>query len=162
MGDRLIPQHEAVLGGLHTVRGYPEAVVAGDKMYVATFEYRFHLPRILRPVSSFTEEEREKLRKKLPLVSAPFRYRPDNVYGQPDWDLILRVFFDVGRVEQERIKPYEANHTIRGTGFGLELRIKSNISLRADYGITLDDVEQTENAVESGDDRVHGVITISF
>ncbi|NQT86470.1 hypothetical protein HQ560_06870, partial [bacterium] len=160
--NRLIPQHEAVLGGLYTVRGYPEAVVAGDTMYVATGEYRFHLPRIFKPVSAFTEAEREKLKTKLPMVSAPFRYRPDNVYGQPDWDLILRIFYDVGRTTSERMKPYETNTTLSGAGFGLELRIKSNVSLRADYGVALDDVEHGSEAVESGDNRVHGVITISF
>lgn len=45
--DRLIPNEQAVAGGLYTVRGYPESVVAGDTAIYGSVEYRFHLPRAL-------------------------------------------------------------------------------------------------------------------
>ena len=46
---RLIPNYEQVAGGLFTVRGYDEAVVAGDTTFIGSFEYRFHLPRSFAP-----------------------------------------------------------------------------------------------------------------
>ena len=44
---RLIPNYEQVVGGMYTVRGYDESVVAGDTVIVASAEYRFHLPQAL-------------------------------------------------------------------------------------------------------------------
>ena len=43
--SRLIPQAEQAIGGLYTIRGYPESIVAGDSAIVASLEYRYHLPR---------------------------------------------------------------------------------------------------------------------
>src|SRR5262249_13422652 len=46
---RLVPSLEMIAGGADTVRGYPESVVAGDTVVVATAEYRLHVPRLLAP-----------------------------------------------------------------------------------------------------------------
>ncbi|MEI9893473.1 MAG: hypothetical protein WDN28_06125 [Chthoniobacter sp.] len=42
---RLAPELQMTVGGFDTVRGYPEALAAGDSVMVATAEYRFHVPR---------------------------------------------------------------------------------------------------------------------
>jgi hemolysin activation/secretion protein len=39
---RLIPQVEKIAGGLHTVRGYPQAATSGANVYVCRSEYRLH------------------------------------------------------------------------------------------------------------------------
>jgi len=64
-GNRLIPQEEEVVGGLYTVRGYPESVVAGDTIFIGSAEYRFHYPRAMRPRESTST-----------LFGQPFRWAP--------------------------------------------------------------------------------------
>src|SRR5882672_6588321 len=71
--NRLIPQEEEVVGGLFTVRGYPESVVAGDSIFVGTLEYRFHYPRS-RP---FMDVEKQKR-----LFGKTFRWVPEAPYGK--------------------------------------------------------------------------------
>jgi len=155
-GDRLIPQLEHVIGGFYSVRGYPESIIGGDSSYVATAEYRFHVPRIFRPQAK---------PRKLPVFNEPFRLAPQQVYGRPDWDLILRAFYDVGRVVSNHPQVFEQDITIQGCGVGLELRVKSNFSVRCDYAVALDDVPDPQantNAVSSGHNRIHTVVTVSF
>ncbi|HUT36114.1 MAG TPA: ShlB/FhaC/HecB family hemolysin secretion/activation protein [Planctomycetota bacterium] len=156
MGSRLIPQYEMVIGGAYTVRGYPESIAVGDSACVASAEYRFHVPRVFRPQAQVA---------KLPGFNQPFRFAPQQVYGRPDWDLVLRAFYDVGHVENTRAKEFEVDRTIRGAGVGVELRIKDNFSLRCDYGVALDDIRDPvtdEKRVNSGDHRIHTICTLSF
>ena len=47
--DRLVPQFQQVAGGMFTVRGYEQSIVAGDSVVIGSAEYRFHLPRMLDP-----------------------------------------------------------------------------------------------------------------
>ena len=51
LNDRLIPNAQRVVGGFFSVRGYPEAIVSGDSAVFGTVEYRFHVPRALKPAS---------------------------------------------------------------------------------------------------------------
>ena len=168
MGDRLIPQHEYVAGGIYTVRGYPESIVAGDSAYVFTAEYRFHVPRILKPYATRNAELEAQKKEadagpaKLPLFNTPFKFAPQQVYGRPDWDLILRAFYDIGRVVQVHRQTYETDSTIEGVGVGFEFRFKSNISVRCDYAVTLDSVNTGNRHVSRGDNRIHAVFTFSY
>ncbi|MFW6161561.1 MAG: ShlB/FhaC/HecB family hemolysin secretion/activation protein [Planctomycetota bacterium] len=152
LGDRVIPQHQHVAGGLYTVRGYPESVVAGDSVAVFTAEYRFHVPRILAP--------REP--KMMPVLNQPFKFAPQQVYGRPDWDLIARVFYDAARVTNVHKAVFEDDYTLSGTGVGLEFRFKRYLSVRCDYAVTLDTVQTTTRDVEAGHNRIHTVVTITF
>ena len=70
---RLIPQANGAIGGLFSVRGYPQSTAVGDTLVVSSFEYRFHIPRVL-PV------RRQPL--SLPLVG-DFRLSPQQIYGRP-------------------------------------------------------------------------------
>ena len=153
LGDRLIPQLEYVVGGFYTVRGYPESAVAGDSVYVATAEYRFHVPRIFKPKPKPV---------KLPVFNVPFRFAPQQLYGKPDWDLILRAFYDVGRVALYQRAPYERNQTLQGAGVGIELRFKSNFSIRCDYAVTLEDITTQTEKINSGHNRIHAIATLAF
>ena len=92
---RLIPQASQVIGGLYSVRGYDPSVSVGDSVWIASAEYRFHLPRSL-PIA------REPL--DLPVIG-DFRAAPQQVYGRPDWDFVIRAFVD-HRYAARRIRPH--------------------------------------------------------
>jgi hemolysin activation/secretion protein len=150
--DRLIPNEQAVAGGLYTVRGYPESVVAGDSAVYGSVEYRFHLPRALptndNPPTAF---------------GRPFRVAPDGQGGRPDWDLILKVFLDAARVLNSRRLAFESNETLVSTGIGAELVIANNVSFRTDWGIVLDETgSDTQDPVRVGDSRWHFVLTVLY
>lgn len=147
---RLVPNFEQVIGGLYSIRGYPESVVAGDTVLIGSVEYRWHIPRSL-PVQPDPS--------KTPLFGQPFRWSPQQPYGRADWDLILRAFFDAGRaINSERLS-FEDDQTLLGTGLGLEFLFKRNLSVRMDWGIAL---EEVEGEVDSGDSQIHFSATILF
>lgn len=145
-GGRLIPQAEDVVGGLYTVRGYTESLVAGDNSIIGTAEYRFHLPRAL------------SVREPGTLFGKSFRYAPDQPYGRPDWDLILRGFVDAARVTNSDRQSFEQDETLIGTGIGAELVFRRNLNIRIDWGIALEDAAD----VDAGDNRVHFVATLLY
>ncbi len=126
--ERLIPQQLGVAGGLYTVRGYPESVVSGDMMLLVSGEYRLHLPQLLgidaNPTPIFGMGE-------------PFRLRPQFGYGATDWDLILRGFVDVGRVENVDRLSFENDDTLIGAGIGIQLQVLRHLDLRLDLGFPL-------------------------
>ena len=148
-GNRLVPQFEQVIGGLYSVRGYPQSVLAGDSVLVLNAEYRFHLPRALgiQPVPS-------------ELFGEPFRFVPQTVFGRPDWDLIFRGFFDVGRTYISKKLPFEAEGILMGAGVGVELQLKQNLDFRVDWGVALRDVPS--RGVEAGSSRVYFVLSLAF
>ena len=144
------PNFVNVAGGFYSVRGYPEAFVIGDHGYVATAEYRYHLPRGLTPgpVGEFGDQ--------------PFRWRPQQTLGRPDWDLIVRGFLDVGRTVNEDRLAFEMDETLVGAGIGAELAIKRNFSLRLDWGFVLNAVDNGVDDEDVGDNRLHAQITILY
>jgi hemolysin activation/secretion protein len=148
-GSRLIPQAEQVLGGLYTVRGYPESIANGDSMFVGTVEYRYHVPRDF----SIEPEPRK-------FMGQDFRWAPQYVYGRPDWDLILRAFFDGGRTYNSNRQSFESDDTLLGTGIGVEFVFRRNLDVRLDWGIALKDVPAAN--VDAGDNRLHFVLTVLF
>lgn len=148
-GTRLIPQMQQVAGGLYSVRGYEESVVAGDTVFIGSLEYRFHIPRVfkIQPNPSTTR-----------LFNKPFRFAPQQVYGRPDWDLIFRAFFDAARaIKSDRLST-ESHDTLMGAGIGLEFQFQRNINLRVDWGIALEEA----GGVDDGNDEIHVVATFLF
>ena len=150
---RLIPNYQRVVGGLFTVRGYDESVVAGDSVFIGTAEYRFHLPRTFAPDPQ-------------PAVffGTPFRFAPQYKYGPVDWDLILKAFVDVGVTSNSDRKSFEEDNTLVGVGVGAELALSRHFRARVDLGVALDDAETIGGRVEneSGDVRVHFQVTLVF
>jgi hemolysin activation/secretion protein len=146
--SRLPPNFQQVLGGLYSVRGYEESIVAGDTVVLGSAEYRFHLPQALgfeaQPGSLFGQS---------------FRYKPQQPYGRADWDLILKGFVDAGRAISSKNTSFETDENLVGAGFGIEFQFKRNLTIRADFGWAL---ESIENRVKSGDNRVHFVATLLF
>jgi hemolysin activation/secretion protein len=148
-GDRLIPQAEGVAGGLYTVRGYPQSVVAGDTMVVGTIEYRYHVPRAFEIETEPGE-----------LFGKPFRKAPQYVYGMPDWDLVLKGFLDVGRVVNSDRLSFEQDETLIGAGVGVDFLYRRNLTVRLDWGFVLEEMEDRD--VNSGSNRLHLVVTVLF
>lgn len=153
-GSRLIPQVQQVAGGLYTVRGYDESIVAGDDALIFSAEYRFHLPR------SFPVE----LEPRTTVFGRPFKVAPQQPFGRPDWDLIFRGFLDVGRTMVSDKQGIERDHTLIGAGVGVEVQFLRNVSARADLGFALRDVEMGDGSkeAEAGDARLHLLLTILF
>jgi hemolysin activation/secretion protein len=147
----MFPQAEEVAGGFYSVRGYPESIVAGDSVVIASLEYRFHLPRVfaVQPDPSQTPF----------LWDKSFRFAPAQTYGKPDWDLIPRAFVDAAHVINNDRTSFENNSTLVGTGVGLELQYKQHFNIRLDWGVALNDVE---DEVRSGDSRLHFSATLLY
>jgi hemolysin activation/secretion protein len=154
VGNRLIPAAQTVLGGMYSVRGYEESIAAGDSSVFASVEYRFHLPRALKidPTPG---------RK---LFGEPFRVRPTAPYGVTDWDLVLKAFYDVGRVTHtDGIAAIgEKDQSLSSVGLGIQFDLKRNVRLRADWGFALQDAESGARRTHSGDSRVHFEGTIFY
>jgi len=149
LGTRLIPQVEAVLGGLGTVRGYPNYIASGDSMLSGSVEYRFHVPLALKVVDSWS----------LPFFGE-FRPTSDSRYRMPDWDLAIGPFFDIGQVWNEHRVAGEDDALLASLGLGFEVVVRRNFSLRVDYGIALSQVE-SEN-VDAGDGETHFNATVRY
>ena len=141
-GNRLVPQFQSVLGGLYSVRGYAQSVVAGDNSLFGSIEYRFHLPRTF----SINPEP-------LQFMGSDFHAAPRHVYGRPDWDLILKGFFDAAYVFQNDKTQFEADNTLLGAGIGLEFLWKSNLRVQLDWGFALHDLKF--GLAEAGSSRLY-------
>lgn len=174
--NRLIPQKEMAIGGMFSVRGYPESVVAGDRAFFASAEYRFHYPRSLRPASvkedpvagAAPREDRNQL------FGRPFTYRPPRPYARPDWDLIFRAFVDAGATQindgTAAPRPEDRDQNLLGAGIGFELQLFRNFNLRADAGWALSEVKTGFdsssgytpgfNDVSAGSLRGHFLLTV--
>ncbi len=154
--DRLIPYFEQTAGGLYTVRGYRESVVAGDSVVIASAEYRFHVARAL-PQSTETDSK--------------FAWRPRGPYSRPDWDLILKAFVDAGRTTNSQIQEsFESDETLVGIGLGAELQIARNFNFRIDWGVAMDEitglaadgVSRIDDGVSKGSSQIHLAMTLVY
>jgi hemolysin activation/secretion protein len=145
-------QFERTLGGLYSVRGYPESVTAGDNVIILTAEYRLHVPRLF----ALEPDPRE-------LFGKPFRFAPQTAYGRPDWDLIVRGFVDYGRnynnANENSELSFETEFDMVSAGVGAELLIKRNFNIRVDWGYVL---EEMEARVSEGSNRFHIVATLLY
>jgi hemolysin activation/secretion protein len=147
--QRVVPQYQMVAGGLYTVRGYPEAAVAGDDVFMGTAEYRFHLPKAL----PFEPEPKQFLGK-------PFRLAPQQIYGPIDWDFIPHVFLDAAAVHSNAGAGLPSqDDTLVGVGVGFEVQYKRNLTFRLDWG---DPLRSVPGVVNAGASRLHFVLTLLY
>lgn len=148
---RLNPQSQLPVGGLYTVRGYDEAITAGDSVVIATAEYRLHVPRLFAPTPG-------QQRQVTQLFGGSFRALPQAPYGSADWDLVGKVFIDAARSLQNDRAFFESDETLVGAGVGVDVLLKRNVNLRADYGVALEDAAQTT----AGSQQFHFSFTILY
>ncbi len=147
---RVSPSFMHPIGGFYTVRGYPESFLAGDNAVVFTGEYRLHVPHLFSPKPAGE------------LFGKPFKWSPDQPLGRPDWDLVLRAFFDIGRVTQNDIVVGEYEETLAGAGVGVEFTFKRNLIARADWGWALEDAFNGQTTVTSGSSQIHLSLTLLY
>ena len=137
-GNRLIPHEQEPMGGALSIRGYPESILSADEFVAATVEYAYHIPRSLKPGEPGT------------VFRQPFRWRATRSGQNPDWDLVVRTFFDYG---YRSVSPVPSNEvvtgevplvdrdlTMAGVGAGVTLAVKQNFSLRCDFGVALNEL----------------------
>ncbi len=146
--NRLVPQYQAIVGGLDTLRGARQAELAADNAVLGRAEYRLHVPRLFMPDATPTE---------LPLVGA-FHTRPAHVFGQPDWDFIVRTFSDVGYSFPTDELATESPETLWSIGVGAELQVLRNFILSVDAGHVLHGAGKTD----AGDTRGHVLATVLY
>ncbi len=146
-GHRLIPNLQSVVGGLYSVRGYDESVVAAHSVYLFSAEYRLHVPRLLEPRLSTAK-----------IFGESFKVAPQQIYGRPDWDLIPTVFTDFAFARQSDAASFEEDDELWSVGVGLEAQFRRNIIARIDFGHVLKDAGENE----SGDNRLHFVLTVLY
>lgn len=157
-GHVLIPTEEDVVGGFYSVRGYPESILAGDDTYLASAEYRWHIPWNWAAGGDASTTSPGLVDR---FFGGTFRVQPVGPYGRADWDLILRGFVDYGRAKENG--GLGKDETIVGTGVGLELVIKRNLSARGDLGFPLEAATDANNKrVDPGDPRVHFSVSFSY
>ena len=161
--DRVIPQEQFIVGGFATVRGYDESVAAGDSGVNMNLEYRYHLPRSLKPYAVLGKSSKPK--RESSGFFNNFNLRPPYVYGSPDWDLILISFVDYGYTHVNEKLSGEENLTLTSAGLGAELQVLSNLSIRLDWGLVLNTLKSNGVEIEdaaSGDSRFHFITTLSW
>ena len=161
---RVIPQENLIMGGATTVRGYPESTAAGDNGFFVSGQYRFHFPRILKP-AAMKENAKQGARPSWLKWLDGYNLRPSQVYSQPDWDLMLRLFTDYAETRVNEKDSSENNHILFSSGVGLELQLLSNINMSLDWGYVLKSLERNTVPVDDaqeGDNRFHFMFTGSW
>jgi hemolysin activation/secretion protein len=141
-----------VVGGAYTVRGYPESAAVGDDAIIGSIEYRYHLGR-----STTIDAETTTL------FGQTFRSSRTRPYGSADWDVILKGFLDVARVSPNDAPFFERAETLVGAGVGVEAQLKSNLTLRLDYGMAFTPIGVgASRSVDVGDSRLHFMAQFAF
>lgn len=152
-GYRMPPQEEQIAGGMYTVRGYPQAVLAGDNVEILRVAYKLHLARMLsiqRNVGS--------------LFGQPFRFAPQYEYGTPDWDIAPKIFCDIGHVSTNGgyANLPETSHTLIGAGIGVEATFKNNVKAELDWGFALKSLNIPGEHVGYGSNDLNFSVTVMF
>lgn len=160
-GDRVFPQKMMTLGGMYSVRGYPESTVSGDNVYTASFEYRLHIPRLFRPYTALPRDRGDRTQPTY--FGIPMNWRSPSLHALPDWDFIVRLFGDIGRAEiiptsQQYV--YEADHTLASIGFGCEAQIKGIFNARVDWGFAQKTVRTNGRFVPNNSSQVHFTLSV--
>jgi len=133
--ERHLPHHQFVTGGTGSVRGYPEATVAGDHGNLISLEYR--LPFFIFGHSSANA----------PLI----------------WS--VAPFVDWARTSVNNPLSWESNHILIGTGLSFFLPLPYGMFASVEFAKPLREIEVSGNTLDgstSGDYRVHGNIGWKF
>ena len=150
-GTRVPPNYQKTIGGMYTVRGYPESIISGDNVAHGSLEYRMHIPQLMG-VSKDPGTG--------PIFGGPFRYLPQYPYGVTDWDLALKGFVDVGWAGAADKLDYEFDETLLGVGVGFDLRYRRNVFVSVDWGVAMKDTKYP--VVTDGSSRVSVSATVMY
>jgi hemolysin activation/secretion protein len=154
--DRLVPQFQQVAGGMFTVRGYEQSIVAGDKAVLGSAEYRYHFARTLDPGAEPIE---------LPVIG-PFQLQPRTVFARPDWDLILKAFIDGGKTWYTRSSDPNAgdfnehHEELFSVGVGAEVQFMRYV--RAGVDLAWPRSKLSDDTKGGDSPEVHVLVTLMF
>jgi hemolysin activation/secretion protein len=87
-------------------------------------------------------------------------YRYHHYFPDPQLRIVASSFFDAGRTMFERRGPGELDHTLLGTGIGIEVEWKQYVRFGAEVGIAVKGQESA--AVSAGDGHGHFNITLVY
>lgn len=155
-GDRLVPQFQQVAGGMFTVRGYDQSIVAGDNAVLGSAEYRYHFARTLDPGAEPIE---------LPMIG-PFALQPRTVFARPDWDLILKAFMDGGKTWYTHTSNPNAgdlnehHEELFSVGVGAEVQFMRYV--RAGVDLAWPRSSLSDPSLEGDSPEVHVLVTLMF
>jgi hemolysin activation/secretion protein len=114
--DKLPPSEQFQLGGINSVRGYPQGEFLGDHGW--TFSAELHVPAF------FVDP-----RFKLPNEKRPLRE-----------DLRLLVFYDYGAADLKGPLPGELDEKdLASVGVGLRIRLYDRFNAKVEYGVPVSD-----------------------
>lgn len=151
IGDKRLPaSFTGSVGGFYTVRGYPQSFNAMDNTIIATAEYRIHIPALFAPGEP-TE-----------VFGRPFRWRPERELSPADWNLMLRAFVDAAHATHNDKLAFESDADMIGAGGGVELSLRHNVRLRADFAWALNEAVNGSDRVSAGDAEAHFELTIAY
>lgn len=129
--DVLVPVEQKAIGGMDSVRGFPERVVLGDHGISATVELR-------TPMLTGTNLGRWTHR----ISGSKEPGKP----GSPTEGLQLVAFVDGGSVWVEDSYSAEDSFTMASTGLGLRLMLGQSAQIRFDWGVPIAGRSKVEEA----------------
>ncbi|MDR0901247.1 MAG: hypothetical protein LBM92_00560 [Opitutaceae bacterium] len=157
-GGRIIPQKQMTIGGVYSVRGYPESTAAGDNVCMGSLEYRVHVPRLFRPYSELARDRGDA--QPPSYFGTPFNWRAPGLHSLPDWDFVVRVFADIGHVEVIDRMPWEHNRTLASVGAGFEAQLRGLLNFRIDWGFAQKPVTTSYREIDKNDSQVHFSVSL--
>ena len=110
----LLPVEQFSIGGIYTVRGYPQDALLADNGFFASAELRTNIAKI------------------------------------PDWDTTIQLspFVDFGTVWNNDNFPLQAD-SLASVGVGLRVFVNDRFTARLDWGIPLNDFENSIDTLQS-------------
>ncbi|HNX68101.1 MAG TPA: ShlB/FhaC/HecB family hemolysin secretion/activation protein [Candidatus Omnitrophota bacterium] len=133
--NELLPQEQMFLGGAKSVRGYPESDYGADQAIQSRLDY-------LLPVYGMPDHW------KLPYDTIPLK---DQVSVIGFWDMGYGRIHDPSNTEERK-------DFLMGVGGGFEVKFRTNITGRFEWGVPLGDKPITE----SGKSQMHFTFSVNY
>ncbi|MDD5226277.1 MAG: ShlB/FhaC/HecB family hemolysin secretion/activation protein [Candidatus Omnitrophica bacterium] len=134
--DPLLPQEQMFLGGANSIRGYPESDYGADQAIQSRLDY-------LLPPYKMPDQW------KVPFDTAPLK---DQLNAILFWDT------GYGRAHDPAGNSENKGDYLMGVGGGFELRFRSNITTRVQWGVPLGDKPITEG----GRSQIHFTFSVNY
>lgn len=171
-GARVAPYFQGIAGGMDTVRGYRESLLAGDTVSLASLEYRLRVSgfrglvggsgavegedgsEIQAPRGGSSEADR---------AAARGESRPSRRLGTAGLpvEVALRGFVDAAQVQVHEALASDgerSDRTLAGAGFGIDVLMRGKVNglVRADLGFALKGQSGVGGGdIRAGDARLH-------
>jgi hemolysin activation/secretion protein len=150
---RVIPQKLMTVGGMYSIRGYPDSVAAGDNVVMGSLEYRLHVPRLFRPLSEIARDRGDA--RPPTYFGIPVNWRAPGIHSLPNWDFVVRLFADAGRVKVIRRMSWEHDRSLHSLGAGMETQLFGHLNVRCDWGFAQKTINTAHREIRPWSSRLH-------